>query len=386
MCLTNTFICYVNRFKRYTSSHEYLPKAFSSVFTHPDKNTDPISVKNKDIGRPKANSREDDDSDDDEEDEDECQEENNSLSFQSTNDGTGVSKAPGGAKMQKTPENESVAESVSSGTSSVTDAKRKQPEADGGSESKKKAPPKSRPVLNKSSAMARDKGAPSKENAKSRKTNPTNLIGEVLSSERPLRAMKPGTLQSCLHNSLAKSFPKMAQADRDLLERHCLLVIRTLVRVITDLMRVGLLVMNLFTTLVFMKYPSIDGMDAEARQQSFKYTTHKDFRGVFFYHLISQLLDWNTRPVLTEEEKAKVPARAHAVTICNIYKSECAKHRTAPLFTPEEKQVCGSKFLEQCAKRLSDLFAIHVYKYTSELRKRVRALFKQAAKILLNKI
>jgi hypothetical protein len=334
------------------------------------------------IGRTNAASMEDDDvSDIDEEDDDELQGDN-TLSSRSSIDGTVDSKAVEGAKKQ----NAAKSKSMSSSMSSVTDPKRKLPEVDGGRELKKKAPSRSKPILNKSSAMARDEGTTSKENAKPRKTNPTNLIGEALSSVRPLRAMKPGTLKSLLHNSLTKSFPKMAQADRDLLEQHCILVIRTLVRVNTDLMRVGLLVMNLFTTLVFMRYPTMDGVDAEARQESFKYATHRDFRGVFFYHIVSQLLDWNARPVLTEEEKAKKPSRAHAVTICNIYKGECTKHRTAPPFTPEDKQVCSSNFLEQCAKRLSDLFAIHVYKYTSELRKRVRRWFKQAAKILLTMI
>lgn len=67
--------------------------------------------------------------------------------------------------------------------------------------------PFSKVAYAKSSRRVRDAGVSLNENPTHRKINQTNLMADVVASLHPMRAMRPGRIESCLTHSLKNSFP-----------------------------------------------------------------------------------------------------------------------------------------------------------------------------------
>ncbi|KAG0037661.1 hypothetical protein BGZ83_003345, partial [Gryganskiella cystojenkinii] len=77
---------------------------------------------------------------------------------------------------------------------------------------------------------------------------------------------------------------------------------------------------------------------------------------------------------MTDAEQEKHAARAAAIMACNEYKDKTDSHRGYIPFHKEKTWAYDETFSSQVAKRLSDVFLTHIFKYTSELKIRVQRL------------
>ena len=229
----------------------------------------------------------------------------------------------------------------------------------------------------RSSRKARDADVALNENAVSRKINPTNLMGDVVASLHPMRAMRPGRIESCLIHSLKESFPRMNDQDRSLLSGHLLETIQTMTRVHTDLLREGLLVTDLYIARTFGTFPAVDGVrgreHGDKRMEHFNNILLKGSRDSFFQRLVNRLIRWGSDD--SDLKKASSPALVASDKIFQEY-LQITSQRQAPPFRLRDRDVCEGSFMSQCARTLSDMVGGHLYKFSLELKKRVSHLNK----------
>ena len=362
-----------NRFKRYTSGHVYRPKMFSSAFTNPKKNKNPVSVKDKTIGRPGASLQADEDNDDADDDyDDDTFPDDAELS--STSPEEDITAAPAiSAEEDTADENDS--EDDSDDGSSSEEEQQDETEAvedEDVTEKGNRKRPLKKVTYAKSSRKVRDADVPPNENAVSRKTNPTNMMADVVASKFPIRAMTPGQVKSCLEYSIQESFPRLNVADRCLLSEHTRQVMSTLARVHTDLLREGLQVADLYIAAVFREFPDIDGDQAQEhadkRKENFNNLLVKGPRESFFRRLLYRLLHWDF-----SDSVYSAKASAAALAADSIFEKylKLTSNRQDPPFRPTDNDVCDSTFLDQCVRSLGDMVGSHIYKFTLELKKRV---------------
>jgi len=229
----------------------------------------------------------------------------------------------------------------------------------------------------KSSRKARDADVPLNENAVPRKINPTNLMADAVASLHPMRAMRPGRIESCLIHSLKESFPCMNDQDRSLLLDHLLETMQTMARVHTDLLREGLLVTNLYIARTFGTFPAIDGdrgrVHGDKRMEHFNNILLKGKRDSFFQRLLNRLIRWDCDD--SDLKKASSPTLMASDKIFQEY-LQITSQRQAPPFRLKDRDVCEGSFMSQCARTLSDMVGGHLYKFSLELKKRVSHLNK----------
>ncbi|KAG0303417.1 hypothetical protein BGZ99_002703, partial [Dissophora globulifera] len=223
----------------------------------------------------------------------------------------------------------------------------------------------------KSSRKARDADVPLNENAVPRKINPTNLMAEVVAALHPMRAMRPGRLESCLFHSLKELFPCMDDQDRSLLSGHLLETMQTMARVHTDLLREGLLVTELYVARTFRTYPAIGGdrgrVHGDKRKERFNFILLKGKRDSFFQRLVNRLIRWDSDD--SDLKKSSSPPLVASDDIFNEY-LQITSQRQAPPFRLKDRDACDSTFMNQCAETLSDMVGSHLYKFSLELKKR----------------
>ncbi|KAF9993398.1 hypothetical protein BGZ79_001945, partial [Entomortierella chlamydospora] len=203
-------------FQRYTAGHKYRPRAFTSAFTSQHKNTQLISVKDRTIGRPGSTASVLTDEDDD----------NDHHTFPDNADisnDAAVNMAPEENVMSGNESEDNSDDNSDDDSGNEGDYEEDQQAGDQPIDAER---PKKRAfkkiTYTKSSRMARDADVPVNENAVARKINPTNLMADVVASLHPMRAMKPGRIESCLIHSLKESFLCMNDQDRSLLSGHLL--------------------------------------------------------------------------------------------------------------------------------------------------------------------
>ncbi|KAG0007574.1 hypothetical protein BGZ80_004494 [Entomortierella chlamydospora] len=170
----------------------------------------------------------------------------------------------------------------------------------------------------KSSRMARDADVPVNENAVARKINPTNLMADVVASLYPMRAMKPGRIESCLIHSLKESFLCMNDQDRSLLSGH------------------------LLETMHERSKHTLQLMEAGDKSIGTK--------------------EWNTNNILL-----KVIA---ADTIFQQY-LKITSQLQVPLFRLKGRDICDGSFMSQCARTLSDMSRIKTEAGITEIEDRL---------------
>ncbi|KAF9404390.1 hypothetical protein BGZ76_006993, partial [Entomortierella beljakovae] len=201
------------------------------------------------------------------------------------------------------------------------------------------------------------------------------MMGDVVASLHPMRAMRPGRVESCLIHSLKESFPSMNDQDRSLLSGHLLETIRTMARVHTDLLREGLLVTNLYIARTFGTFPAINGDQGREhvgkRMECFDNILSKGKRESFFLRLLNRLIRWDYGN--SDLRKASTPAMAASDKIFQEYLLITSR-RQAPPFRQGDRDVCQGSFMSQCARALSDMVGSHIYKFSLELKKRVLML------------
>ncbi|KAG0285359.1 hypothetical protein BGZ98_005531, partial [Dissophora globulifera] len=223
----------------------------------------------------------------------------------------------------------------------------------------------------KSSRKARDADVPLNENAVRRKINPTNLMAEVVAALHPMRAMRPGRLESCFFHSLKESFPCMDDQDRSLLSGYLLETMQTMARVHTDLLREGLLVTELYIARTFGTYPAISGyrgrIHGDKRKELFNIILLKGKRDSFFQRLLNRLIRWDSDD--SDLKKASSPPLVASDEIFKEY-LQITSQRQAPPFRLKDRDVCDTSFMSQCAQTLSDMVGGHLYKFSLELKKR----------------
>lgn len=227
-------------------------------------------------------------------------------------------------------------------------------------------------TYNKSSRRARDADVPLNENAAPRKINPTNLIADAVASLHPMRAMRPGRMEPCLTHSLKESFPFMSDQNRSILSSHLLATLGTMARVHTDLLREGLLVIDLYIARTFRTFPAIDGDRGQEhghkRMEHFNNILLKGKRESFFLRLVNRLIRWDSDA--SDLKKASSPALLACDNIFQEY-MQITSQRQAPPFRPKDRDVCEGSFLSQCARTLSDMVGGHANKFLLELKQRV---------------
>jgi hypothetical protein len=361
-----------NSFEKYTSGHQYNPKKFSSAFMNEKKNTEPISVKDKRIGRPGTIAQslvEEDDTDD----EDDTFPQDTDLSNVAAMGGRPAAKA-----ISSNGDNISSDEgSISSDEGSISSDEDSSFEEDttGIDASEGEQEGATDTVAGKESKKRHrkiDAGAPRSENAAPRKINPTNMMGDIVASCHPIRAMRPGPLKTCLDYSIKESFPQLNNEDHSVLCNYILGVIRTLAKVHSDLLREGLLAADLYIAKVFKDYPSIEGdkaeEHAEQRKNLFQNLLLKGRRDSFFQRLLRRLISWGSAG--STLRKSNSPGATAADEVFEHYYN-LTSQRQAPPFLSKDSDVCASSFLEQCARTLSDMVGGHFFKFTLELKKRV---------------
>ncbi|KAI1293930.1 hypothetical protein EDD11_008344 [Mortierella claussenii] len=164
----------------------------------------------------------------------------------------------------------------------------------------------------------------------------------------------------------------MSNQDRGLLSGHLLKTLQTMARVHTDLLREGLLVTNLYIARTFGSFPAIDGDQAQEhndkRMEHFNNILLKGQRESFFSRLLNRLIRWGSDD--SDLRKTKSPASVASDKIFWEY-LQITSRRQAPPFRPEDRDICESSFMSQCARTLSDMVGGHVYKFSLELKKRV---------------
>lgn len=244
--------------------------------------------------------------------------------------------------------------------------------------------PKKRPfrkvAYTKSSRRARDADVPLNENATPRKLNPTNIMADVVANLHPMRAMRPGRIESCLIHSLKESFPRPSSQDRDLLSSYILETMRTMARVHTDLLREGLLVTNLFIAKTFATFPAIEGDQgrehSEKRMEHFNNILMKGKRETFYQRLLYRLIRWDSD--YSDHKKLKKASSPALVASDEIFQEylQVTSQRQAPPFRLKDTDICGGSIMSQCARTLSDMVGGHLYKFSLELKKRVSHLNK----------
>ncbi|KAI7817023.1 hypothetical protein BC939DRAFT_467159 [Gamsiella multidivaricata] len=216
----------------------------------------------------------------------------------------------------------------------------------------------------KSSREARDADVPLNENAVPRKINPTNLMVDAVASLHPMRAMRPGRIESCLIHSLKESFPCMNDQDRSLLLDHLLETMQTMARVHTNLLREGLLVTNLYIARTFGTFPAIDEdrgrVHRDKRMEHFNNILLKGKRDSFFQRLLNRLIRWDSDD--SDLKKASSPALMASDKIFQEY-LQITLQRQAPPFRLKDRDLCEGSFMSQCARTLSDMVGGHLYKH-----------------------
>lgn len=198
-----------------------------------------------------------------------------------------------------------------------------------------------------------------------RRTNPTNIIGEVVSSVCPMVAMRPGQLEHCIAHSSENSFPSLEKDERIALTKAIVDAVRTLARVHSDLIREGLLATELYIALTFAEHSAIEGPEAQSRSRKFDIILSSKTRETFFQRLFTRMINWRTDNL----GKGKAAGNDEANGLFKAYK-EATEGREPP-FSIDDSNKCGSRFLAQCAAELSDLVGGQVFKFTLELKKRV---------------
>ncbi|GJJ77959.1 hypothetical protein EMPS_10318 [Entomortierella parvispora] len=370
---------------RYSSGHKYCPKAFSSVYINPSKNTEPIGCRNMTIGRPSSSSQIQDHSEEDEGEEGED-------SFPADEDVQSVESVPQDKKSKAAKEKKSKAEQKKmkaeekkARVAEEKKAKVEEKKAKAAEEKKARAEEKkksrkrpSTTTYAPSKRRSRDeemkgKGA-AEQNAdvKSRKRNTTNIIGDIVGGHFPLVAMRPGRLESCLSHSVKNSFPSLSEDDRTTLVKYMVTVISTMAKVHSDLLREGLLATELYIATVFKEYPAIDGdqalSDAEERRSRFNNLLSPAYCGPFFQRLLRRMIYWGSDDSGLGKTISKTTTDAD--DLFKKYK-KLTEARSAKPFLPNDGDICDKAFIEQCARGLSDMIGSHVFKFTLELKKRV---------------
>ena len=336
-------------------------KAFAKVFNNPNKNHGAVGLKDMSIGRP-VKGQELDPTDESDFDDD--------GDFGEAVDDLGSQEAVNVLGTEKAVDDQGSDELSAGGAESTT----KRPVEDGDQSSAKKRKQVHKAVLVPASRRARDKQEEEQDHdVTPRTTNPTNLIGEALNSMCPLRPQHNGSVSSCLHHSLGNSFPDLTPDERRVFKDECIFTLKTLVRANADVLHEGTLALLHYITEVFHRFPGLTGPDVAQRSGQFKLLTGRLDGQVFFQTMTKQLLDWTSSPQVTDEDKEKHPARAAATIACNNYKEKTNPSRRSTPFRQEKSWASDGMFLAQVSKGLSDLFLTHVFKFTVELKNRVRA-------------
>ncbi|GJJ77078.1 hypothetical protein EMPS_09437 [Entomortierella parvispora] len=352
-------------FRGYISGHVFRQKAFAPVFTHPDKNTDPIGCKNMTIGRPVPGApvlvadEEDDFPDDDDP--------------KSPMPAPVPAPAPSPASASK-PTLKPAPEKTTALTTGKASKKRARAAIVFAPAKRRNrdAEMKQREDTKAKANVQQGEEVQAEDEKKRRMTNPTNMIGDVVASRCQMAAMRPGRLESCLRYSLKNSFPMLSKEQHELLLRHITGIIRTLARVHSDLLREGLLVTELYIASVFKEFPVVDGDlgqdHAGERSGLFNNILLKKHRDPFFQRLLKRLLKWDWD---SNSTNATSQGSMAADKIFDDYFKLTQSQRKEAPFKKEDQDICDKTFVEQCARTLSDMVGEHVFKYTLELKSRV---------------